>query len=258
MRYSESVLPVMRAIRDMLLPEWGVAKAVHQKTASSWSVVTALDIEIEKFVSAELAHLHPDIEFVGEEQGGNRSAKKFWLMDPIDGTAHFIRGLPFCTSMLALVDRGHVVFSAIYDFIHDEMYFADKGKGAFCNEKKLSVSSRTLKDSFVSFETDIAIEKNANLRQKMLSQTNVMTTFCAGWEFAMVASGKIDARICLDPFGQDYDFAPGTLLVMEAGGVVTNLDSHEFDYTNLDLIAANPLVYKDLTEGESALFPLGR
>ncbi|MBI5456980.1 inositol monophosphatase [Candidatus Kaiserbacteria bacterium] len=240
----------------MLLSHWGKAKAVNQKTDSAWSVVTQLDIDVETFVMAELTRIHTDIEFVGEERGGDRTAKKFWLMDPIDGTAHYIRGLPFCTSMLALVDAGEVVFSAIYDFLHDEMYSAEKGKGAFKNDKAIRVSERPLSSAFVSFETRVEVPENAALRNTMRERTDLVTTFSAGWEFAMVASGKIDARVCKDPYGMDYDFAPGTLLVTEAGGIVRNIGSNDFDYKNLNFIAANPTVYKDLTEGEEALFPL--
>jgi len=75
------------------------------------SVVTKLDTDVEEFVSDELTKIYPDIGFVGEEHGGNREAARFWIMDPIDGTGHFIRGLPFCTSMIALVEDGHVNFS---------------------------------------------------------------------------------------------------------------------------------------------------
>ena len=81
---------------------------------------------------------------------------------------------------------------------------------------------------------------------------------CAGHEFAMVASGKLEGRIMYDPYGFDYDFAPGSLLVSEAGGVVTNIGSDKYDYRNLNSIAANPKLHQALTEGEGALFPLGR
>jgi myo-inositol-1(or 4)-monophosphatase len=158
--------------------------------------------------------------------------------------------------MLALVDSGEVVFSAIYDFLHDEMYSAEKGKGAFKNNDPIRVSERPLSSAFVSFETRVEVPENADLRNTIREMTDLVTTFSSGWEFAMVASGKIDARICKDPYGMDYDFAPGTLLVSEAGGIVRNIGSNNFDYQNLNFIASNPVVYKDLTEGKAALFPI--
>ena len=78
----------------------------------------------------------------------------------------------------------------------------------------------------------------------------------SGFEFAMVASGKLDGRLCFDSYGKDYDFAPGSLLVEEAGGVVANIGSREYDYRNGNFIAANPLVFKQLTEGPDAIFPI--
>lgn len=238
------------------MPQWGVAKAVNQKNDSAWSVVTQLDIEVETFARSELSFMYPDIGIVGEEQGGDRTVSKFWLVDPIDGTAHYMRGLPFCTSMLALIDSGDVVFSAIYDFVRDEVYWAERGYGAYRNNDRLHVSERPLSKSWIFFETNVDKAPNAKLRQTLHKKANVLQTYCAGWEFAMVASGKIDARICLDPYGSDYDFAPGSLLVSEAGGVVLNIGSKSFDYRNLNFIAANPVVYRELTEGKSAFFPL--
>ena len=78
----------------------------------------------------------------------------------------------------------------------------------------------------------------------------------AGFEYAMVASGKLDARISLDPYGKIWDFAPGSLLVAEAGGVVANIGSKGYDYRNFNFIAANPVIYKELTEGKNPLFPI--
>jgi fructose-1,6-bisphosphatase/inositol monophosphatase family enzyme len=72
----------------------------------------------------------------------------------------------------------------------------------------------------------------------------------------MVASGKLDGRIMLDPYGKDYDLLPGALLVAEAGGVVANIGSSNYDYKNFNFIAANPAVYHDLTDGNDVIFPL--
>jgi fructose-1,6-bisphosphatase/inositol monophosphatase family enzyme len=72
----------------------------------------------------------------------------------------------------------------------------------------------------------------------------------------MVASGKLDGRLALDPWGQDWDFAPGSLLVTEAGGIATNLGKNTYDYRNHNYIIANPLVHEELTVGPRALFPV--
>lgn len=256
MKYSPRVLPLLRDAREFLMSKWGTAEITHQKEGSPVNIVTAVDVQVEQQVKTALEKIFPDISFVGEEQGGNRSANRFWLMDPIDGTQHYVRGLPFCTSMLALVEDGRVMFSAIYDFVNDHMYFAERGSGAYRDTTQLQVSNRSLKESYVAWESNQQKEKNRTMTQHMRERAILFNSVSAGWEFAMVASGKLDARICYEPYGKDYDFAPGSFLVSEAGGIVANIGSSEYDYRNTSLIATNPAIFKELTEGESALFPI--
>ena len=245
----ESIIQILRETREILLPQWGKIDIAYQKDGSAHNIVTEMDIKVENVVKKKLFKLHSDIGFVGEESGGDRNVKKFWLMDAIDGTQRYVRGLPFCTTMIALVDDGKIVFSAIYDFINDNMYWAQKDKGAFCNDRRLHVSSRSLKDSYICWETHLEKEQNKKIFFDLLKRTHLVKTICAGWDFAMVADGKLDARICFDPYGKDYDFAPGCLLIMEAGGVVTNVgsDSKKYDYRNVNFIAANLIINEELS-----------
>jgi myo-inositol-1(or 4)-monophosphatase len=249
MPYNQTILPLMREIRPMVLPHWGNAGSITAKSASPADLVTELDTAVEAFMTRKLLELYPDIGFVGEEFGGDREQSRFWLMDPIDGTAHFIRGLPFCTSMLALIEDGEVTFSVIYDFLNDQMYWAEKGLGAFCDDRRLHVSERELPDAYYSYEINLRKDENTALFARLFGKGLMVKTISAGWEFAMVADGKLDARICIDPYGKDYDFAPGTFLVKEAGGIVRNIGSETYDYRNLNFIAAAPKVYRDLVEG---------
>ena len=254
--YRESVVPIIREVREMVLPYFGNPGNVRHKDESGQNLVTELDEKVESFLSTRLRALYPTIEFVGEEGGGNRMAERFWLLDPIDGTSHFVRGLPFCTTMLALIDQGEVVFSAIYDFVRDEMYVAEKGMGATKNGEKIFVSNRSLREAYMCYEIKQNTENGKLVYQKLIESTFLFNSINAGFEYAMIASGKLDGRVCVKPFGKDYDYAPGSLLVKEAGGIVTNIGSALYDYRNLDMIAVNPTIYKELTEGENPLFPI--
>lgn len=256
MNYSQTVLPILRETRPLLLPHWGTAEVINQKGAASFTIVTQLDLDVETLISTKLKQLDPTIPFVGEEGGGDRGAERFWLMDPIDGTSHFTRGLPFCTSMLALINQGKVVFAAIYDFLQDRMYWAERGQGAFLDKQPLKVSQRSLKDAYMGWETHLDKEENRARFYGLRTKTILFNTISAGWEFTMVAAGRLDGRVCFDGHGQDYDYAPGSLLVQEAGGMVANLGSTNYDYRNTDFIAANPVIFRELTEGEAALFPI--
>ncbi|MFZ5390875.1 MAG: inositol monophosphatase family protein [Patescibacteria group bacterium] len=254
MNYSNKVIPVLRQVKDLLLPGFGQAAIINQKDNSAVNVVTKLDLQVEEFVSVELKKIYPTIGFVGEEFGGNRQAGRFWLMDPIDATGHFVRGLPFCTCMIALIEDGQVVFSAVYDFVRDLMYWAQKDQGAYCQQARLTVSSRDLSQAYISWESRLDNETDKQIFERLKKQTILLKTISAGWEFAMVAAGKLDARLCFNPYGKDYDFAAGSLLVREAGGVVNNLGSQTYDYSNVNFIAANQVIYKQLTQGPGKIW----
>ena len=248
MEYKNIVLPIVRSVRDIALGSWGKIEILGNKTGLSHDVVTEIDHKVEEILKEKLTLAYPDIAFVGEEGGGNRDAKTFWLVDPIDGTGDYVRGLPFSTVMLALIDEGQVIFSAIYDFIKDDMYWAEKGKGAYKNEEKIHVSDRSINEAYIGIETRSYKKENQIYFGKIHEKAGFFNSVSAGWELAMVASGKLDARISFDGYGKDYDYAPGTLLISEAGGIVKNLNSETYDYRNTSLIAANPKVYASLKE----------
>jgi myo-inositol-1(or 4)-monophosphatase len=229
----------------MSLPYFGNVEVKSYKTEQVVDAVTQIDQDIEFFLKKELSALTPDTTFVGEEFGGDRS-KKFWLVDPIDGTGHFIRGIPYCTTQLALIENDKVVFSIIYDFVNDVLYHAGLGGGAYANGKRIHVSKRNLNKAYLSCEINSRKEENTGLLKYVRSKANIIHHLCAGYEFVLVATGKIEGRLIYDGFGKDYDFAPGSLLVSEAGGVVKNFKSEDYIYSNLNFIACNNEVYQQL------------
>jgi myo-inositol-1(or 4)-monophosphatase len=244
MSYIDTVLPIVKEIRNIVLPGYGLANIIDEKSANPADVVTNFDIKVEEFLKDKLSKAFPEIGFVGEEHGGDRNAERFWIVDPIDGTGYYIRGLPFCTTMFALIEHGIVTFSVIYDFVADNIYWAEKGKGAYMNDTKIHVSDRDFKHAYLSWATK-NIKENLNKFMK-IDEVGSVRFRAGGWEFAMIASGKLDGRATFNPPGKDYDFAPGSLLVSEAGGIVTNIGSSDYDYRNVDFIAGNPKVHKEL------------
>ena len=119
--YSEKVLPIIKEAGVELRKFYGNAGSVKYKSAGERNAVTELDTKTETFLAEKLRKIYPTIDFASEEFGGDKTVERFWLADPIDGTAHFIRGMPFCTTMLALIENGKTVFSAIYDFVNDKI-----------------------------------------------------------------------------------------------------------------------------------------
>jgi myo-inositol-1(or 4)-monophosphatase len=254
---STAVEGVIRSVRNIVLPHWGSA-TFTAKSEHAHDLVTELDVKVEEMLKAELAKLYPEVAFVGEETGGDRTAEKLWLCDPIDGTVHFIRGMPFCSTMLAYIENGRVMASWIYLFVDDVLYHAVRGGGAFRDNTSVHVSERALAQSYMGWETHSEKPENMEKHLQLSKVSSFFKTVNAGYEFCLVADGRLEGRICFDPWGKDYDFAPGSLLVEEAGGVVANIGSRDYDYTNLSFLACNPIVFKELTEGQAAIFPLGK
>ena len=121
-----TVKEIIQEVGDPLTKYFGNIEVTNNKSGRAVDVVTRLDRETENLLAEKLNKYDPTIGFCGEEFGQRQKSEKFWLVDPIDGTAHFVRGIPFCTSMIALVDRGEVVLSVIYNFVTKELFEAEK------------------------------------------------------------------------------------------------------------------------------------
>lgn len=242
-----------------LLKHYGTVTA-HEKAHTGDAVadiVTKLDGQTETFLEGKLRAFNPSFGFVGEEFGAQRKVSTSWLVDPIDGTSYFVRGLPYCTIMVALIDNEEPVLSVIYNIATGDMYWAMRGHGAFVNDTPIRVSDRSLKQGLVSFESRLETSTDLEKYMAVRSQTGGMVSMmCSGYEFAMVASGKQDGKVMYKSYGYDWDYAPGALLVKEAGGIVANIGKSDYDYKNHDFIAANPVIYKQLTEAQNAVFPV--
>ena len=219
--------------------------------------VTDADKATERCIREILETERPDDGILGEEFGSDITGKnRYWVIDPIDGTMHFVRGNPFCTTMVVLIEDGEPIFSAIYDFVNDIMYHAEKGKGSFKDGERINVGDRPVEQSVVALETDQSKPINVEIRNKVRERSLLFQSISAGYEFVLVATGKIEARICFDPFGHDYDFAPGCLLVAEAGGIVNNIGSESYDFKNVNLIAGNKHLVENFTNKSFGIFPL--
>lgn len=234
-------------LSDVLVAAAG--KISHIKKLNPYDLLTELDVAVEDRITEHLSKLDPSIAVVGEERGGDRSAARYWLIDPIDGTIHFVRGNPFYCIMLALIVDKIPVVSIIYNFATRELFYAVKGYGAYRNGEPLQASDRPLREAIVQTEINLHTEHNLKLQQKLSKEFRLLSLFCPGYEYSMIASGKAEARICIDPFGKDYDFAPGALLVQEAGGVAKNLSGEDFKTTDRNfIVASSESVYRGLID----------
>lgn len=225
------VVEVFHDIRAELLSVFGNIPFTRKGNRSP---VTEWDVKVETKLREELSVRFPELGFEGEETGASGSREAYWLVDPIDGTSSFIRGLYYSTNMAALVVKGEVVAAVIYDFVHDYTYTAIKGKGAFKDGQPISVNKKRPADdlvlySFTRGKFHLVREALHELRMRVL-----LTMGAAGHSFVMLAEGKIDGLICLGTSMGLYDIAPGLLIAEEAGAEVlayddkSGVDRHEF------------------------------
>lgn len=239
-KYSEIIEILGKELRDLSDAIVSKSGAIsHTKKLHAYDLLTELDVTVEDRITATLRNLDPDTPVVGEERGGDRTNSRHWLIDPIDGTIHFVRGNPFYCFMVALIENHEPIVSLIYNYETGELFHAIKGHGAYRNGAVLKVSERPPQEAIVVTEINLKQNHNVVLQQLLTIKYRLLCVFSPGYEFSMIAAGKAEARMCIDPFGKDYDFAPGSLLVREAGGVAKNLHGEDYRTIDTDLIVAS-------------------
>ena len=206
-------------LRPKLLAAQG---AIEHKLKDDATVVTEMDLMVENTLHDELKKLDAGIGFSGEETGVDYTQKTFWLVDPIDGTESFIRGLPFCTNMITLIDNGQPTMSVIYNFSLDEYYLAIKGKGATMNGHPIHVSSRPMNRAYVTINGMGNPETLDQIGGLQGRSKDFIRVNASGYEQTAVARGASDAALT-PPNYNPWDIAPGALLIEEAGGRVANV-----------------------------------
>ena len=237
------VQEVFKGFRNELLFVFG---NIEHTSKSDNSPVTTFDVKVEEELKARLAESFPDIGFQGEETGASGNRDTYWLVDPIDGTSSFIRGLPFSTNMAALVHNEHVIAAVIYDFVHDAMYTARKSHGAFKNGQQIHVNTTRAAGDLIVYSLT---RTKFGLIQEAMAEIGIRLLLpigAPGHEYVMLAEGKIDGVVVLSSSKGLHDNAPGLLLIEEAGGVLLPYDDQKGVYRN-QFIVGSPAVI-DLIE----------
>lgn len=233
---------VFRAERQEILDSHGRIKIDLKDDAT---VVTELDKQMESKLREELIKFDSAIGIEGEEFGVEGSRETFWLLDPIDGTEAFTRGLPFFRNMATLIDHGTPIFALVYKPVSDELYVAAEGEGTFRNGTPVSVSTRPLSRARVELSTLLDDPSVWPFVSKLASSINSIRT---ADEFLFVVEGKFDGHIVYKSDTKPWDNAPRALLMQEAGARVANLGTDSYDYRNSDMLAAPPGIFDDLMD----------
>ena len=220
-----------------VIRDFGEVEKLQVSKKGPRDFVTKTDKHVEKILIEELSKTKKNYSFLSEEVGSikNKDKDNIWIIDPIDGTTNFLHGIPHFAICVALEYKKEIISGLIYDPIKDEMFYAEKNKGAFLNNQRLRVSNKNLIDECLF---------SSNHEGVKFSNLNMRYSGCAALDLAYVASGRLDGffhnKINI------WDVAAGALLVEEAGGIVNDLD--KFDQNKIDIRASSGAINDKMLE----------
>lgn len=249
---KKNVEKIVREAGQIQLSYFKKALSLKRHEKDGAGIVTQADLESEKFLIQELSLLIPGASFYAEESGISGDSEYRWVIDPLDGTTNFAHGLPhFCIS-IALTQRDEVIFGMIYQPVLDELFWAEKGQGAWLNGTQLAVSAPdSLSKSFLVVVIPYPGFLQGEEFYKLLCST-VPSAFsyrhlgaCA-LDLAYVACGRFDGIFFAGLAW--WDFAAGQLLIKEAGGIVTDFNGKGISIISQSCVAGGPLVHEALSK----------
>ena len=237
-----------------VLESWRRKFQVTEK--GRFDLVTDADLASQRAIQAYLASVFPAHAFLGEEEGAGRTrpatdAPPTWIVDPIDGTTNYVHDYPFYCISIGLQIAGQLAVGVVYDPSHKEMFAAAHGGGAWLNEQRLHTSATpTLGQALLAtgFPPDLRGNENSLdwWRYFSFKAQSVRRTGSTALNLAYVAAGRFDGYYAFD--NHIWDVAGGTILVREAGGLITNVDGSEYDPYTSDALATNASLHPALVE----------
>lgn len=246
----EQIMDVVRRAGEMVLSAHDIAAGTHEKTSAA-DLVTEYDLAVEAFLKRELPPLCPGAIFYGEEEAENADPSRGWafIVDPIDGTTNFVRGLRQSAISVALARDGQVEYAVVFDPYKNEMFSARRGGGAFLNGAPIRVSDKPLAEGIFGMGT--AIYRREYLEPTMRVTEQLFRRACdfrrlgaAALDLCDVACGRVELffEYSLCP----WDFAAGSLIITEAGGHISTLQGGPLVLTERCSVWASNDVNKDI------------
>jgi myo-inositol-1(or 4)-monophosphatase len=216
--------------------------------------VSLADKRSEEMLYADLAKARPGYGFIGEEGGARDGTDKShtWIVDPLDGTTNFLHGIPQFAISIALQREDTIIAGVIYNPANDELYIAERGKGAFLNDQRLRVAGRRkLGDCVVACGLPhIGRGDHEQSRREMAELQNKVAGLrrfgAAALDMAFVAAGRLDGY--WERNLQAWDIAAGQIIVREAGGIVSGVEGHDDALRSRNVVCGNEFIHAELVK----------
>jgi len=257
MAMSANVNLMMKAARAAgrsLAKDFREVENLQVSVKGAGDFVSKADIEAEAIIREELMGARPMYGWVGEESApvDGEDPTRRWIVDPLDGTTNFLHGMPHWAVSIALEHKGEIVAGVIYDPTKDEMFFAEKGQGAWMNESRLRASGRRRLIECV-FATGLPFGGRADLPESLQDLARILPT-CAGvrrWgsaalDLAYVAAGRYDGF--WERSLHSWDMAAGVVIVREAGGLIEPLEKNGNILEDGEVICANEPIFDQFSK----------
>lgn len=245
----EKITEIVKEAGKIILSAHNQENAVTAKEGKK-NFVTKYDVAVQEFLFSELGKDFSDVAFVGEEGENNLSTDGLrFIIDPIDGTTNFMQDYRCSCISVGLCNGNDVVAGVVYNPYTDELFSAEKGKGAYLNGNKIKVSERPLSDGLALFGTSPYHPENTDetfalLRKVFDFSRDIRRSGSAAFDICMIACGRCE--VFFEKGLQPWDIAAGTLILKEAGGIALNYDGTEISFsTPNDVVFANPKAYKE-------------
>jgi myo-inositol-1(or 4)-monophosphatase len=227
------------------------------------NIVTEADMMSEEILKARIKEQFPAHDILSEETARVQMGSEFeWIIDPLDGTTNYAHGYPVFSVSIALKKEGAIILGVIYNPMLDELFFAEKGSGAFLNEEKLSVSdTEDLSKSLLAtgFPYDIRENPDNNINyftEMAMKARAIRRAGSAALDMAYIAAGRFDGfwELKLHP----WDTAAGWLIVEEAGGKVSDISGKDYCLESPSILATNGKIHGTMIECLGKIDPLDK
>ena len=251
--YLQTAVRAARRAGALHLKYQGGDLGIETKSSEA-DLVTIVDREAELAIRAEILADFPDHAILGEEGGaaGADAAEALWVVDPLDGTVNYAHGFPFYCVSIALDLNGRTVVGAVLDPVHDELFTATLGGGAFLNGEHIHVSKvallspRAMLATGFPYDVQGALASLRVFQRFLLRNIPVRRPGAAALDLCSVACGRFDGF--WEGKLNAWDCAAGNLIVQEAGGIVSNVSGNAFRYEDRPLVASNGLIHQDILD----------
>ena len=245
----KKIIDTVKKAGEIILSAHNQENAVTAKEGKK-NFVTKYDVAVQEFLFEELGKAFPEAEFVGEEGENNFESNALrFIIDPIDGTTNFMQDYRCSCISVALCKENDLIAGVVYNPYTKEIFSAEKGKGAYLDGKKISVSDRPLSDGLALFGTSPYHPENTDETFALMRKVfdfcrDLRRSGSAAYDICTVACGRCE--VFFEKELQPWDVAAGTLILKEAGGLALNFEGNEISFSKPeDVIFANPKAYEE-------------